>query len=178
MAVSCKKVDKGEDVLRKLFRTLLILLIVGAAATTIKALFFFRIQKPGDPQPCFSREQAKNEGFWVRDVTVQPNTFQSGGKTYRLGEDWIEEAFEDDDYRVWFSKRTKLGWNRLCLRVPRYEDGAIELDYFDGGYAGSVFLYSKKLESGQYPTIQLHVRFKSWNSDEKIELETVVLKPN
>lgn len=166
--------------MRKLYhRTLVILLIVGVIATTIKALFFFKIQKPGDyARPGFSREQAKKDGVWVRDVTVEPNTFQSDGKTYRLGEAWIAEAFEDDDYCVWFSKRTMLGWNWLCLRVPRYEDGYLDLDYFNVQFAGSVFLFAKKLESGHFPTIQLKVRFKRWNSDEKIELGTIVLKPN
>jgi hypothetical protein len=170
--------NKGEALLRKLFRTLLILLIVAAAATAIKAVFFnFKIRKPGNPPPCWSRDEAKKEGVLVCDVAVEPNTFQSGGKTCRLGDAWIEEAFDDDYFLVWFPKRTKLGWNRLCLRVPRYEEGAIQLDNFGTTYAGADFQYVTKLEVAQYPIVRCQVQFWRWQPDEKIELGTTVLKP-
>jgi hypothetical protein len=164
--------------LRKLTRTLLVLLVVVTVATAVKAVFFnFKIRKPGDPPPCWSRDEAKREGVLVCDVLVEPNTFQSGGKTYRLGEAWIEEAFDDDYFLVWFPQRTKLGWNRLCLRVPRYEHGAIELDNFGTTYAGSDFQYVMKLELDHYPTVECHVKFWQWQPDQKIELGKIVLKP-
>jgi hypothetical protein len=164
--------------LRKLFRTLLVLVIVALAATAIKAVFFnFKIRKPGDPPPCWSRDEAKKEGVWVCDVAVEPNAFQSGEKTYRLGEAWIEEAFDGGYFLVWFPKRAKLGWNRLCLRVPRFADGAILLDNFGTTYAGSDFQYVMKLEFDQYPRIQCQVQFRCWQRDEKVEFGTTVLKP-
>ena len=165
--------------MRNLFRTLLVLLIVVAAATAIKAVFFnFKIRKPGDPPPCRTRDEAKKEGVWICDVGVEPNTFQSGGKTYRLGEAWIEEAFEDDYFLVVGSpSETKLGFNRLCFRVPRYGDGAIELDNFGTTYAGADFQYVMKLEIGHYPTVRCLVQFWRWQPDEKIELGTTVLRP-
>jgi hypothetical protein len=170
--------DRGEAIVRKLSRALLTLLIIAAAATAIKAVFFnFKLRKPGDPPPCWSRDEAKKEGVWVCDVAVEPNTYQSGGTTYRLGEAWIEEAFDDDYCLAWLPKRTKLGWNRLCLRVPRYKDGAIKLDKFGTTYAGSDFQYVMKLEVGQYPPVRCRVQFRRWQPDEKIELGTTVLKP-
>src|SRR5262249_18414289 len=132
--------NKGEAVLRKPFRALLLLLIVATVATAIKAVFFnFKTRKPSDPPPCWSSDKAKREGVWVCDVSVEPNRFRLDGKTYFLGEAWIEEAFDDDYFLVWFPQRTKLGWNWLCFRVPRYEHGAIELDKFGTTYAGSDF---------------------------------------
>ena len=164
--------------MRKLSRALLVLLIVAAAATAIKAVFFnFKIRKPSDPPPCRSRDEAQREGVWVCDVSVNPNNFQAGGKSYRLGEAWIEETFNDDFFLVWFPQRTKLGWHRLCLRVPKYGLGAIELDTFGTSYAGSDFLYVMKLGVGHYPTVECDVRFWQWQPDEKIELGKTVLKP-
>lgn len=156
-------------------------LIIAAAATAIKAAVFnVKIRKPGDPRPCWSRDQAKKEGVWVCDVAIDPDTFQSGGTTYRLGEAWIEEAFDDDYFLVWFPKRTKLGWNRLCLRVPRYEDGAIRLDIFDTNYGHKSkygFQYVWQLEVGQYPTVRCQAQFWRWQPDNTFELGTIVLEP-
>jgi hypothetical protein len=171
-----------EAVLRKLFRALLIFLIIAAAATGIKAVFFnFKSRKAGDPRPCWSRDEAKRKGVWVCDVSVDPNTFQAGGTSYRMGEAWIEEAFEDDYFLVWFPQRTKLGWNRLCLRVPRYKDGAIVIENGPNKpgalYAGPDFQYDWWLEVGEYPTVQCQVRFWRWQPDEKVDLGTTVLKP-
>jgi hypothetical protein len=163
--------------LRKLFRTLLALLIVATAATAIKAVFFnFKIRKPGDPPPCWSSDEAKREGVWICDVSVEPNSFQSDGKTYRLGEAWIEEAFDDAYFLVWFPQRTKLGWNRLCLRVPRYEHGAIELDKFGTTYPGSDFQYVIKLDAGEFPTVDCRVQFRQWEPDKKSDLGRTMLK--
>jgi hypothetical protein len=61
--------------------------------------------------------------------------------------------------------------------VPRYEDGAIELDKFGTTYAGSDFQYVMKLKVGQYPTVRCRAQFWRWQPDEKIELGTTVLKP-
>jgi hypothetical protein len=171
--------NRGEAMWRKLFRTLFALLLVAATATVVKAVFFnFEIRKPGDPPPCWSRDEAKQKGVWVCDVSVDPNTFQSGGGTYRLGDAWIEEAFDDYDFLVWFPRRDKLGWNRLCLRIPRYEDGAIELDKFGTTYAGSDFQYVMKLAVGEYPKIECQVRFWQWRPDKKTDLGKVILTPS
>jgi hypothetical protein len=168
----------GEAMGRKLFRALRVLLLLVAAATAVKAAFFNPvIRKPGDPPPCWSRDEARGKGVWVCDVTVQPSAFPSGGRTYRLGEAWIEEGFEEDYAYVWFPRRTRLGWNRLCLRVPRYEDGSIELDRFGTMYAGPDFQYVKKLEAGEYPRVECRVQLWRTGSDQKIDLGKVILTP-
>jgi hypothetical protein len=163
---------------KKWSRTLLVLLVVAATATAFKAVFFnFKIRKPSDPPPCWSRDEAKKEGVWVCDVSVDPSTFTSGKKAYRLGEAWIEEAFEDDYFLVWFPRRSKLGWNRLCLRVPRYGDGAIELDKFGTTYAGPGFQYAMMLEAGEYPKVECQVRFRQWEPHKETDLGKVILTP-
>jgi hypothetical protein len=162
---------------RRLSCTLLVLLFVAAIATGIKGLFFNKIAKPGDPPPCFSREQAKKKGVWVCDVSVEPNTFPAGEKVYRLGEAWVEEAVDDDYFLVWFPRHNKVGWNWLCLRVPRYDEGVIELDKFKTSYAGHDFQYVMKLEVGDYPKVECQVGFQHWKPDKKTDLGIAILTP-
>jgi hypothetical protein len=61
--------------------------------------------------------------------------------------------------------------------VPRYDEGRIELDCFQGEHAGSDFQYVKKLEAGEQPTIACRVRFRCRESDQGVDLGKVVLRP-
>jgi hypothetical protein len=139
-----------------------------------------RMRKMDDPYPCWSSEEAKREGVWVCDVTVTPREFTVEGKTYRLGEAWIEEAYDDGSFLVWFPKRYKLGWNRLCLRVPRYEDGPLNVKTgaghhrFNTYYAGQ---HTMRLEAGDYPTVECEAQFWRWEPRKDIALGKVTLEP-
>jgi hypothetical protein len=148
--------------MNKLFlRTLPLVLFIVAGATAIKAVVNnIKIRKPGGPPPCWSRADAMNKGAWVCDVQVDPSTFQSAGKIYRLGEAWIEEAFEDDYFLVWFPCRYKMGWNWLCLHVPN-EDGIIEVSNFGTKYGHSQ--YVRKVQPGDFAMTECHVEL--WRGD-------------
>src|SRR5262249_11980386 len=94
-----------------------------------------------------------------------------------LGEAWVEELVDDDYFLVWLPKRTKLGRNRLCVNVPRYEGGGIELDKLRTKYAGEVFHHVLDLAVGELPTIESKVAFQRYGRGRDTELGIVTLRP-
>jgi hypothetical protein len=63
------------------------------------------------------------------------------------------------------------------VNVPRYEEGAIELDRLHTVYAGRVFHHVLDLAVGEFPTIESKVAFRRYGSGPDTELGTVTLKP-
>jgi hypothetical protein len=147
-------------------------------ATGIKAYMNNHPMKPGDLPPSSSSAEAKNSGIWVCDYSVEPTSFEIDGKVLRLGEAWVEEAVAYD-YLVWFRRR--IGWNRLCLRIPRRHDGAVDpelsQEQFSTLYAGPDFTYVMRLEPGVFATLKRNVEFWQWEPEKKTKLGTIVLAP-
>ena len=169
---------------RKAFHALIVLLLVAAVATAVKVVFNLQADKFGPPRPCWSRDEAKSKGVWVCDVEVTPTTFTSEGKTYRLGEAWIEEAFDEDYDLIWFPRRTKLGWH-FCLRVPRYEEGVVGVGLRVPGpqrrgssatYAGSEeFEHVFLITEGNYPKVECQVVIEYWQPRKMVDIGKVAL---
>ena len=154
---------------KKQTRILLIFLFVTVIATGIKAalnpIMMDLRNKSGSLKPCRSSTESKKKGVWICDMSVQPNSFSSDGEKYQLGEAWIEEAFTEDYFLVWFPRRQKLGWNHLCLMVPKISP-ALDIDIAKFGTrlggAGSDAIFFKKLNAGDYPVFAFPVRI--WDS--------------
>lgn len=167
-------------------RALVVLLILATVATAIKAGINMIFRDYRGPRPCWSRGESKQKGVWGCDVSIEPSEVSLGGRTYRIGESWVEEAGDDEHFLVWFPYRSRLGWNRVCLRIPRYEDGAIVLDLWDRDgaitYKGEDYLIVVGLKAGESGAFECKAEFWQWEPETKrdrgkVNLGKVTLKP-
>lgn len=149
---------------RRAMRWILLVVVVLTVATAVKAAFCsFRIRKPQDPpnSPLTnSAAEARRRGVWICDVAIEPPSSKLGDHEFQLVEAWIEAAGQEDVFLVWLPKFERADWNWLCLRIPRYEGGAIHIEPKGGRRAGTDFLDCWKLPLGEFQQKRIKVCFR------------------